>query len=373
MTKTSSNLIISVVAFVALLLAALIDSVWGSVVGIAALWGIALFAQRSIGQSAHGISDSKAIKDFSDLLTLKRNEMPCIKPNADALTRAVHSIADTYVKRNQEQMLTIAQVVLIVDRISSGMLDSRLKTNQSDAILATMAKSINNMLDTIQSYLCDLSRLFEAYEKERFDERVNTQTVGYQMLKLFEAANTMGGTLGKMREQNEANSRTITERSKALSAAISALYNDQLVKAHEIVGNLTNKIKNASQKENELADKLIQLSHDADQVKSILNVIGDIADQTNLLALNAAIEAARAGEHGRGFAVVADEVRKLAERTQKSLTETNASISVVVQSIGDSSEAMNANAEDMESLVENVEEVHNMVRQVIQTLEQLKE
>ena len=90
-------------------------------------------------------------------------------------------------------------------------------------------------------------------------------------------------------------------------------------------------------------ERLNQLSHEANQVKQVLDVIGDIADQTNLLALNAAIEAARAGEHGRGFAVVADEVRKLAERTQKSLLETNATVNVIVQSIHEISGEMNQN------------------------------
>jgi len=126
--------------------------------------------------------------------------------------------------------------------------------------------------------------------------------------------------------------------------------NKKLSEARDNIIALTQTVQETSEVEIELTHKIQTLSQEAEQVKEVLTVINDIADQTNLLALNAAIEAARAGEHGRGFAVVADEVRKLAERTQKSLAEISATINVIVQSIMEVSTQMGKNSQDIEEL-----------------------
>ncbi len=125
---------------------------------------------------------------------------------------------------------------------------------------------------------------------------------------------------------------------------------DVLTQMSSSLNKVVDAIYLASEEEVGMSTRINSLANETLKIKDVLEMIKDIADQTNLLALNAAIEAARAGEHGRGFAVVADEVRKLAERTQKSLTEIDATISVVVQSVGDVSENMNKNAENIKNL-----------------------
>ncbi len=146
-----------------------------------------------------------------------------------------------------------------------------------------------------------------------------------------------------------------------------------LKSANETISYLIETINNTGAKESDLAHNITHLQEEANGVKEVLDIISDIADQTNLLALNAAIEAARAGEHGRGFAVVADEVRKLAERTQKSLSEITATINLVIQSINDISGQMQANAKEFESAVEQVVTVEGEIESVNEALSEAAE
>jgi methyl-accepting chemotaxis protein len=116
--------------------------------------------------------------------------------------------------------------------------------------------------------------------------------------------------------------------------------------------NMIKKLATNSESEQVLASKFSALKNEAKDSEEILTAIATIADETNLLAINAAVEAAHAGEKGRGFSVVADEVQKLSERTQNDLVKINKNIKTIVEGINDSSEEITKDSREMKDLIE---------------------
>ncbi|MFP6165966.1 methyl-accepting chemotaxis protein TlpB [Helicobacter pylori] len=241
----------------------------------------------------------------------------------------------------------IDELVLKINAFSHGDKDLRARIDVGDRNdeISQVARGVNLFVENARLIMEEIKGI-STLNKTSMDKLVQIAQETQKSMK--NSSTTLNSVKNKATDIASMMNISI-EQSQGLRKRL--IETQGLVKeSKDAIGDLFSQITESAHTEEELSSKVEQLSRNADDVKSILDIINDIADQTNLLALNAAIEAARAGEHGRGFAVVADEVRNLAGRTQKSLAEINSTIMVIVQEINDVSSQMNLNSQKMERL-----------------------
>jgi len=185
----------------------------------------------------------------------------------------------------------------------------------------------------------------------------------YQLLSAIENVTKMTDTnfnTAKEVSNNIANVASATEQLSVSSKGISG----SAQTARQIADDVEKLTDHLGSEAKGAGESILELAEIGNQIEEISKVIEEIADQTNLLALNAAIEAARAGEHGRGFAVVADEVRKLAERTHDATTEITVNISQIKSQIRGNVEQISNLAEQVVNAGEKVQEVQSSMEAV---------
>ncbi len=263
------------------------------------------------------------------------------------LTATIALVVLTLIYAKLRIVKRIDELVLKINAFSRGDKDLRIKIDVGDRNdeISQVGRGVNLFVENARLIMEEIKGI-STLNKTSMDKLVQITQETQKSMK--DSSTTLNSVKNKATDIASMMNASI-EQSQGLRKRL--IETQGLVKeSKDAIGDLFSQITESAHTEEELSSKVEQLSRNADDVKSILDIINDIADQTNLLALNAAIEAARAGEHGRGFAVVADEVRNLAGRTQKSLAEINSTIMVIVQEINAVSSQMNLNSQKMERL-----------------------
>jgi len=269
---------------------------------------------------------------FANMIAALRRSVSDVASSAEQVGAAANQLAQA---SNQAGAAT-SQVAITIQQVSRGITQESESVSRTSASVEQMARAIDGVAKGAQ-----------------------------EQSKAAEKAVTITSQISNAIQQVADNAASVTEN--AAQAASNAKAGAQKV------SNTLQIIEAIRLKVGEAAEKVTQMGRHSDQITVIVETIEDIASQTNLLALNAAIEAARAGEHGKGFAVVADEVRKLAERASASTRQIGEIIKETQRAVGEAVAAMQEGMKEVENGAAQGQEVGSALDGILRSAEVVNE